>query len=366
MPPRPIAAFLATLVLLLAAGTADANGCRLRTPEAVELVRELITPGAIIVRHCWYCAGPAEPLRIGTVAFEHHAPESVTLMPTGQRFSASALELAEKNGSGPLAAALRDEIEREYTEQGLGDSNDPEIEKEKRSRYQMFLSFTRENHEMGTWDNLLLNGEPADPRLLYVPQGENRYASVGAKVGCDMSDAPLDLVYQPVERDPSTERPPVPYVADVTGQCYDGSCPQPVWTVRAEVVLYDDPGGKGEKTSVLMPGESVDPLEVRSYVQPARGTVTRDHGRFFAGDVFYLLDSQAEGFYRFWHYSDVFIADALDVSFETGPECVESEEHWACVDDYPKATWWARVRSSDGRTGWVRNPLDMLDGVLVQ
>lgn len=348
-------------------GTAQADPCRLETPEAVAAVRSLIAPGTTIVRHCWYCREPVtEPLRVRELGFERHSSDQVVLALSGETFSVAALEQAEQDRTGPLAEALLARIEREYAEMDLAGSDDPDIEQEKRDRYRMFLRFAREDHEMRVWDELLINGDKADPRLLYVPVGGDNYTAVGAQTGCGMGDAPQRVTYQPIERDPSRERPPTPFVADVTGQCYDGSCPGDEWIVRAETSLYAAADNSEAQLGVLKPGESVAPLQVLSHVRPARGVAVEDHGRFFAGDVFYLLDSQAEGFYRFWHYGDLFVADALDVRIGQDAGCEPERGYWACVEGYPEETWWAEVRRADGRTGWVREPVRSLDGVLIE
>lgn len=40
-----------------------------------------------------------------------------------------------------------------------------------------------------------------------------------------LDSAPAVVEYEPVARDPEKEKPPIPYVVDITDRCYDGSCP---------------------------------------------------------------------------------------------------------------------------------------------
>lgn len=352
------------IALLLAAAGAQADPCRLRTADAAEIVRALVRPETTMVEFCWYCtdAEPV-PLRVRSVDMRRHAPSSVRFR--GRTFPVAALEAAERGEGGPLAEAIRAEVEKNYADVG-GYPNDPVIEREKRAQYQMFLDFAREDLELATWYELIINGQARDPRLLYRSVGGDRYGSIGMQVNCPMgTDAPERVAWAPPDRSPENLRPPMPYVADVTGQCYDGSCPQDVWTVRDRLSLHSQPGGEGEVIAELTPGESVTPLKVLEYVRGVPVRVLHDHGRFLAGDVFYLLDSQAEGFYRVWHYGEVLVTDVSEARLPWGfNPCERDDRCWAEGDAMPEQVTWARVQRTDGSTGWVRDPLTFIDGVL--
>lgn len=358
-------------LVLLASSAATADPCRIESSAELSIVRSLIVPGETIVEFCWFCdqAVPT-PLRVGKVVFEHHAPEALRIWNSQESFTLADLNQAEREGTGPLAEVLRKDIDQEYADSYAHSDphyqKDPYIVEEKRKAFAMRLEFVRQDYELRVWDSLLINGMPADPRLLYVPTGGNRYASVGLQIDCLMDDAPEHVTYVPIVRSPETERPPVPYIADVTGQCYDGSCPLPRWTVHQATPTYDSADGSTATGKGLAVGEEVEPIQVLSYVRRGAGEVYRDKGRFFAGDRFYLLDSQAEGFYRFWHYGDVFVSDSNELRVVgDGAPCQDDGEHWGCVREYPQEVWWALVRRSDGAELWLREPAKTLSGVLV-
>lgn len=109
------------------------------------------------------------------------------------------------------------------------------------------------------------------------------------------------------------------------------------------------------------------PIRTESHVSGSRILVTRDNGRFFEGDVAYVLDSQAEGFYRVWHYGDVFVIDASGIRMRRGWDRCETVAAgcWAQGGAPPGEIWWSKVQRPDGRTGWIRQPIESIDGVLV-
>ena len=123
---------------------------------------------------------------------------------------------------------------------------------------------------------------------------------------------------------------------------------------------------EGERIGVMKSGETVKPLKTLSHVTGARAIASKDHDHIFEGDVFYLLDSQAEGFYRFWHYGNVFIDDAGGVRIDgSWSYCEQNNNCWANAKTRPTSIWWSKVKRQSGEIVWVREPLDSLSGVLV-
>jgi len=342
-----------------------ADACRLETREDALRARAVLGNHPFLVTVCPHCENTDPvPLRVQNFELVHISPNSVPLVFYDLSFPVEALIEAEQSGTGPLAGALREQIEKEYAD-GTGYlPNDPILIKEKRDRFAMMLRFAREDLELRTWDELLINGEPVNPALLYYPTGGNRYQSLGTEVGCELySGAPFEVTYRPVDRKPELEAPPAPFIADITGQCYDGSCPAEVWTVRQPVPYFERPDG--EKLGLFEAHEKLRPLQTQAHVSGGRALASRDRGRIFAGDVFYLLDSQGEGFYRIWHYGDVFIEDGEGILHNAEVDrCARDGTCWAELLDYPTNVWWAQVQGEKGEIGWVREPLEAISGVL--
>jgi len=365
----------ASILLLISwlPAPAVADPCLMETSREVDLVRGLIQANTLIVYYCWYCESAEPlPLRVQSLEIRHTEPEQVQVIawaenpPQKKLFPVAALVQAERSNTGPLAAFIRQDVERSNSDtSGYLGPNDPYLVQEKRAQVAMQLEHVRQDHEMRSWDELYVNNTPADPRLLYVAAGGNKFESVGHRVGCTMDDAPRSVTFRPVPRDPARAAPPEPFVADITGQCYDGACPQDVWRVIRQVKLLERPSDDANQVAALEPNEDLVPLRIESHVIGSRAIVTRDHEKFFKDDVVYVLDSQAEGLFRVWHYGDVFVIDATGIRLGSGWDLCESTEGgcWA-RGALPPTTWWAEVRRSNGTTGWVKNPIESLDGVL--
>jgi hypothetical protein len=260
--------------ILLLPAAAGADPCRLETPEESRRVRSIVKPDTLIVRYCWYCDSPEPvPLRVTRIELRRTEPGQVRVTawadnPPGQtRFPLEDLVRAERDGSGPLATFVREDVERSNSDtSGYLGPNDPYLLQEKQAQVAMRLRHIREDHDMRTWDELYVNGAPTDPRLLYVPAGGDRFRSLGHQVGCLMDEAPRSLTFRPVARDPARAAPPTPFVAEVTGQCYDGACPRDVWRALGPVELLADPRADAARVGVLNPDEEVVPVRTETHV----------------------------------------------------------------------------------------------------
>ena len=217
---------------------------------------------------------------------------------------------------------------------------------------------------MRTWDELSINAEKTNAAFLFYPVGENRYRSLGAELRCEtVENLPLEVTFTPVNRDPALESPPSTYIADVTEQCYDGSCPRDEWVVFRATDYFDAPEGAVRGT--LPVDELLKPLQTLSHVKGGRALAREDHGRIFEGDAFYLLDSLGEGFYRFWHYGEVSVADASHIRSPEGWNyCDRKGTCWAVLEEHPESTWWSKVSRGNGEVVWVKDPITSISGVL--
>ncbi|NIQ13257.1 MAG: hypothetical protein GTO02_02250, partial [Candidatus Dadabacteria bacterium] len=103
-----------------------------------------------------------------------------------------------------------------------------------------------------------------------------------------------------------------------------------------------------------------------THVTGAKAVAIKDHDHIFAGDIFYILDSQAEGFYRLWHYGNVFIDDAGGIRMgKSWNYCEQKNNCWAESETQPASVWWSKVKRQNGEVIWIREPIQTLSGVLV-
>ena len=97
--------------------------------------------------------------------------------------------------------------------------------------------------------------------------------------------------------------------------------------------------------------------------------VVFDQGRFLEGDEFYILNSLGEGYFRVWYYGRVVEEEILGVSMEQSKngewaQCPEPDVNcWAEAHGHPEEVWWARVKTSDGRQGWIREPASFMEDI---
>jgi hypothetical protein len=336
-------AFAATL--LATAGTALAGECTL-TPALAKQVNGLIKPGMLLVHYCRSCGeegyGPF-PLRVRELTLTPSGPEEYWV--NNRRYSAEDLRQAKESRTGRLADDLRKDGQ---TEAWMIDAMVRTLEMVRAQRAH----------------DLRINGDLIDADYLYLPMANDRYRNLAGVLRCAQADPP-ELAYTPRPRDSATEEAPVPYVVDLTGQCFDGSCPGKVWKARQTLPVYNRPAGSIE-VSALTVGEAVQPVRTRVHVTPVRASVVWDHLRFLEGDVVYLLDGQGEGYYRVWHYGEITVEDISSASqlVDGTARCrVPSKECWVEFAGYPSEVIWTLVRRATGQEGWVIADSERFDGM---
>lgn len=102
------------------------------------------------------------------------------------------------------------------------------------------------------------------------------------------------------------------------------------------VAVFDRPNGR--EIAHLSKGERVKALtgEVISKPVPVRADRDIPDTPVKAGDTFYLLHYDGEGFWKAWFRGKKIQVDEGDIN---GPK--------------PKSVWWAKIKDSRGRVGWA-------------
>lgn len=141
------------------------------------------------------------------------------------------------------------------------------------------------------------------------------------------------------------------------------------WNVREITEIFQDKNFNGPIIAVLQPGDFVWGLSGDVHSAPnGKILVTRDHqtrsGRLLPeGAVIYPLYAMGNGIYKFWHEGDVQIANLLDIRGMAAGEVrpPAEEKIWGVVLEEMRRPggqeWWVKVKLTDGRIGWTKDPL---------
>lgn len=142
-------------------------------------------------------------------------------------------------------------------------------------------------------------------------------------------------------------KPPATYVAkDV---CPFECCSYRAWTATEDVPLVDTEHGT-KVVGTVKKGDVVSGVTGNVYVTPLPARALVDEPPFKKGDVYFVLDYQGEGNYRYWL---------------NGGAAVEPAGQWdePCTDackvvfleplESLRSDWWAQLKLKDGTVGWT-------------
>ena len=103
-------------------------------------------------------------------------------------------------------------------------------------------------------------------------------------------------------------------------------------------------------------GEIVTASESQVHTVAGRFTAKRDHEKYKAGDVLWVYTYLGEGVFKVWHEGRMY-EEKLDFSpwgGTAGKRCEKSAECWGELERELEMSWWLKIKSVDGREGWVR------------
>jgi hypothetical protein len=148
--------------------------------------------------------------------------------------------------------------------------------------------------------------------------------------------------------------PALPYV-DRDACPFEG-CAYREWTARKSAIVYDTWEEKRRQVARISVGEKVTGLTgVVITFRPGVIRMDRDlpEQHLTRGDTILTYTYKGEGFAAVW-FKGIFYSE-FDISFTKWPDgggC--GGAHCAATyTDLGKITWWAQVRLSSGRMGWV-------------
>jgi hypothetical protein len=148
--------------------------------------------------------------------------------------------------------------------------------------------------------------------------------------------------------------------------CPFEGCAYREWTARKSITVYDTWEQKRRRVASLSAGDKVTGL-TGVVITYRPGTIRMDRDLpeegLRRGDTILVYTNRGEGFAAAW-FKGRFYSE-FDISFAKGPDDTGcSGAHCAAtLTDLGKVSWWAQVKLSSGRMGWVDMNEAEFDGV---
>lgn len=149
-------------------------------------------------------------------------------------------------------------------------------------------------------------------------------------------------------------RPNSPFID--TQACPFECCKYGDWIAKSELELMDRVDGTKTIARVTA-GEKIQALTGEVHTSPNEVEVIRDHEKYKRGDIFYLLTSQGEGFYKVWFKGEIFSEEILFPGF------TEKYDFKNC--DSKKIECWGKIKNLNRNSVWwikVKKKMEKLAG----
>jgi hypothetical protein len=149
-------------------------------------------------------------------------------------------------------------------------------------------------------------------------------------------------------------RGPAVYVEQ--GRCPFECCTYREWRAAAPTPVYASPSSSAAQIRMLKKGEYV--TAVTGFVRTRAGefVVTRNNGRYHAGDTIWVYSYRGEGFFTVWFKGKMYVED-LGLSpygGSGGTRCQDDSAYcWGTLKTEHSSEWWIKLRLRDGRIGWT-------------
>jgi hypothetical protein len=154
----------------------------------------------------------------------------------------------------------------------------------------------------------------------------------------------------------SQRKPPAIFVDK--GACPFECCTYRKWKTEKTTVAYARPDVRSQKIGKFLKGTNVNALTGEVRTAATRFTVTKEHEKYKPGDVLWVYTYLGEGFSKIWFKGKIYEEDLAFSPYggSSGKLCETSPECWGRLDKELKMTWWVKIRSPKGWTGWTNQP----------
>ncbi|HZE72350.1 MAG TPA: hypothetical protein VE135_22800 [Pyrinomonadaceae bacterium] len=156
----------------------------------------------------------------------------------------------------------------------------------------------------------------------------------------------------------SSRRPEV-YVEQ--GGCPFECCTYREWWAAESTPVLASPSAGAAQVRMLKKGEHVKAITGFVRTRAAEFIVTRNKGRYHAGDTIWVYSYHGEGFFLVWFKGRM---SEEDLGFSpyggsSGTRCQDDSKNcWGHLKAEHSSEWWIKLRLRDGRIGWTNRGHD--------
>jgi hypothetical protein len=160
------------------------------------------------------------------------------------------------------------------------------------------------------------------------------------------------------QRKPAKDRPAV-YTEQ--GACPFECCTYREWWAAKPVPVYASASPGAAQLRMLAKGEHVRAITGFVRTQAGEFTVTRNHGRYKAGDTLWVYSYRGEGNFLIWFKGKMFDEDLGFSPYggSGGTRCQDDAKNcWGHLKADLSNDWWIKLRLQDGRIVWTNKGSD--------
>ena len=150
------------------------------------------------------------------------------------------------------------------------------------------------------------------------------------------------------------QRHPPRYYID-KGACPGECCTYRQWKTVVTTQLLHRPDLHSGRAGIIQAGSKVTALTGQVNTIPGRFVVKKSHGRYQPGNVLWVYTYIGEGYFKVW-FNGRMRQEELEFSpfgGSSGLRCENSGICWGELDQNLKSTWWIKIKTANGLTGWT-------------
>lgn len=151
----------------------------------------------------------------------------------------------------------------------------------------------------------------------------------------------------------SQKKPPIIFIDK--GACPFECCTYGKWKTEEKVVLYARPDKRSKIIGSVPAKAKVTALTGEVRTVGGRFVVKKQFEKYQPGDVLWLYTYLGEGVFKIWYKGKMY-EEKLGFSpygGSMGSRCEVKELCWGEMDKELDQTWWIKIKTAKGVTGWT-------------